>query len=208
MLTLITFLLFWNLFHVDFADSPLLVQLGEVDNHVFTVVAVTATRCLTSGQSTGHDCITPLTHDELSSECTAGPLRLSHPHLEVGRGARQVVSGDCEGERRLYCVWHTSLDDQSGHPAVLSWMWKPVTVARVKPVAGSFCQRQTCSIVGVVQENRHLLLDRRLQCVLSKHCETTKILIKTILMVTNCGSCVRVCRHRKESAFQVLSVQE
>ena len=87
-----------NLFHVDFADPPFLVQLREVDNHVFTVVAITATRCLASGQFTGHDCVTPLTRDELSGECTARPLRLSHPHLEVGRGAREVVSGDCEGE--------------------------------------------------------------------------------------------------------------
>ena len=139
ILTLFTFSLVWDLFHVDFADPPFLVQLGEVDNHVFTVVAVTATRCLASGQSTGHDCFTPFTHGELSSECTAGPLRLSHPDLEVGRGAREVVSGDCEGERRLHSLRHTSLDDQSGHPAVLPWMWEPVTVACVKLVVGSFC---------------------------------------------------------------------
>ena len=132
-------LLIWHSVHVDLANPPFLVQLGEVDNHVFTVVAVTVTRCLASGQSTGHDCFTPLTHGELSSECTAGPLRRSHPDLEVERGAREVVSGDCEGERRLHSIRHTSLDDQSGHPAVLPWMWEPVTVARVKLVAGSFC---------------------------------------------------------------------
>ena len=87
-----------HLVNVDFTYLPVLVQLGNVDGQVLAVVSVTATGCDTSGQPSSLDGAAPSAVSVQPSEVTGRPLGLSHRHLEVGRGAREVMSGDCDRE--------------------------------------------------------------------------------------------------------------
>ena len=77
---------------------PILVQLRNVDGQVFAVVSVTATGGDTRGEPSSIDGAAPSTVSVQPSEVTGRPLGLSHRHLEVGRGTREVMTGDCDSE--------------------------------------------------------------------------------------------------------------
>ena len=87
---------------------------------MFAVVSVTPTGGDTRGEPFSLDGVAPSTVSVQPSEVTGRPLGLSHRHLEVGRGTREVISGDCDSERRLHPDRHTSLDDQSRQKNICS----------------------------------------------------------------------------------------